>query len=538
MKKINYTIGAVVLATASALTLTLAPLSVNAMTKNEIIYSNMNYNGEFYKTIVNNHLTLDGEKEELEDETKLKNILNLNGKETYKLDGSKVTWQNLGKDIFYSGEIEKEQPIKTEVKYYLDGEETNPTDIAGKKGKVKIEFKFTNDLKNKVKVNGKYENLYTPFVVTMGTVIDNKVNSNITVTNGKAVDTGSRNMVVALASPGLYESLGIKELKNMDKITLEYETTNFSLSNVYIVATPKLIEEEDLKVFDEVDSVYNNVQKLQLNMDKLTEGAKSLDEGAAKLSNGAEALSKNIKIASESIKKIQNGSISLNKGIEEAIKKISKATASLNSDETQKSIETLKYLKSQNTNAINTIVKKSGVSFEMLEAIYKQNNLKEYTGDNEQLKQVKEAYELITLLQGNNMAIDQTIKTSEETQKTLANLVQQLTNGLIKARDGSKELSDGLTKLNIGVSKIYDGSVELKEGTENLKDGTNTIKEGTAKLNKEGINKLSGYAKTIKGYSDKAEALVNLSKEYKGYASDNSDSTMFIYLIKSLKSNK
>ena len=77
MKKINYTIGAVVLATASALTL--APLSVNAMTKNEIIYSNMNYNGEFYKTIVNNHLTLDGEKEELEDETKLKNILNLNG---------------------------------------------------------------------------------------------------------------------------------------------------------------------------------------------------------------------------------------------------------------------------------------------------------------------------------------------------------------------------------------------------------------------------------------------------------------------------
>lgn len=536
MKKINYTIGAVVLATASALTL--APLSVNAMTKNEIIYSNMNYNGEFYKTIVNNHLTLDGEKEELEDETKLKNILNLNGKETYKLDGSKVTWQNLGKDIFYSGEIEKEQPIKTEVKYYLDGEEKNPTDIAGKKGKVKIEFKFTNDLKNKVKVNGKYENLYTPFVVTMGTVIDNKVNSNITVTNGKAVDTGSRNMVVALASPGLYESLGIKELKDMDKITLEYETTNFSLSNVYIVATPKLIEEEDLKVFDEVDSVYNNVQKLQLNMDKLTEGAKSLDEGAAKLSNGAEALSKNIKIASESIKKIQNGSISLNKGIEDAIKKISKATASLNSDETQKSIETLKYLKSQNTNAINTIVKKSGVSFEMLEAIYKQNNLKEYTGDNEQLKQVKEAYELITLLQGNNMAIDQTIKTSEETQKTLASLVQQLTNGLIKARDGSKELSDGLTKLNIGVSKIYDGSVELKEGTENLKDGTNTIKEGTAKLNKEGINKLSGYAKTIKGYSDKAEALVNLSKEYKGYASDNSDSTMFIYLIKSLKSNK
>lgn len=532
MKKINYAIGAVVLATA------LAPLSVNAMTKNEIIYSNMNYNGEFYKTIVNNHLTLEGEKEELEDETKLKNILNLNGKETYKLDGSKVTWQNLGKDIFYSGEIDEEQPIKTEVKYYLDGEEVNPTDITGKKGKVKIEFKFTNNLKNKVKVNGKYENLYTPFVVTMGTVIDNKVNTNITVTNGKAVDTGSRNMVVALASPGLYESLGIKELKDMDKVTLEYETDSFSLSNVYIVATPKLIEEEDLKVFDKVDSVYNNVQTLQLNMDKLTEGAKELDEGASKVSNGAEKLSENLKKASESIKKIKNGSISLNEGIEEAIDKISKATASLNSEETTKSIETLKYLKQQNNNAINSIVKKSGVSFETLESIYKQNNLKEYTGDNDQLKQIKEAYELITLLQGNNNAIDQTIKTSEATQNKLNKLVKELTEGLIELKEGSKELSESLIKLNAGISKIYDGSVELKDGTKDLKDGTNTIKEGTSKLNKEGINKLSGYAKTIKGYSDKTEALVNLSKEYKGYASDNSDSTMFIYLIKSLKGNK
>lgn len=295
--------------------------------------------------------------------------------------GKKIVWQNLGKDIFYSGEIDENQPIKTEIKYYLDGKEYQAEELIGKKGKVKIEFKFENTLKNKVKINNKYEELYTPFVVTMGTIIDNNENTNIVVSNGKAVDTGSKNMIIALASPGLYESLNIDELSSMNEITIEYETTNFSLSNTYIVATPKLIEEVDLKVFDKLDSLYNNVTKLQVNMDKLTEGAKKLDKGTSKVSTGADELSKNIKTAKDSVEKIKDGSINLNEGLNTIIDKLTKASDLLNDVDAENSIKNLEYLKEQNIKAINSIIKKSNLTYEVLNKLYNENNLKDYDGE-------------------------------------------------------------------------------------------------------------------------------------------------------------
>lgn len=531
MKKVKYMMSAL------ALTTVLLPLSTNAITKNEVIYSNMNYNGEFYKTIVNNHLILQNEEDEINDESKLKNILNINGKETYKLDGKRITWQNLGKDIFYSGEIEEDQPIKTEIKYYLDGKEYQVEELIGKKGKVKIEFKFSNALKNRVKVNDKYEELYTPFVVTMGTIIDNRDNTNIVVSNGKSVDTGSKNMIIALASPGLYESLNIEQLSSMNEITIEYDTTNFSLSNTYIVATPKLIEEVDLKVFDKLDSLYSNVTTLQVNMDKLTEGAKKLDEGASKVSTGANELSSNIKIAKESIEKIKNGSINLNEGLNTIVEKLTNASGLLNDNKTEDSIKNLEYLKEQNTKAVNSIIKESNLTYEVLSKLYNDNNLKDYTGSDEELNKVKSAYELIVLLQGNNKAIDETIKNSKEILQTINSVLNQLSDGLNKAKDGSLSLSEGLNKLNAGISKIYDGSLSLSEGANELNEGTKELSNGTDKLNREGINKINSYASEMRKQTSRVEALVSLSKEYKGYSSDNSDSTMFIYLVKSLKSN-
>lgn len=84
--------------------------------------------------------------------------------------------------------------------------------------------------------------------------------------------------------------------------------------------------------------------------------------------------------------------------------------------------------------------------------------------------------------------------------------------------------------MNDGLNKAKDSSLELSEGTKELSSGTD-------KLNREGINKINSYAVKMKKQASKVEALVSLSKEYKGYSSDNSDSTMFIYLVKSLKSN-
>lgn len=45
--------------------------------------------------------------------------------------------------------------MTTKVTYYLDGKEIKPEDLAGKSGKVKIRFDYTNNESRTVNIDGK-----------------------------------------------------------------------------------------------------------------------------------------------------------------------------------------------------------------------------------------------------------------------------------------------------------------------------------------------------------------------------------------------
>ena len=80
-----------------------------------------------------------------------------------------------------SDKEEKEIPIETKIKYYLDGKEVNFDEIKGKSGKVKIEIVFTNKDKKAVNIDGKQVEMYTPYLVASGMIIDDKKFTNITI---------------------------------------------------------------------------------------------------------------------------------------------------------------------------------------------------------------------------------------------------------------------------------------------------------------------------------------------------------------------
>ena len=160
-------------------------IPVNALTKNETVYSKLNADGSVKKTVVSEYLK--NTDETINDVTNLKNILNLNGTEKYKLEGTNLVWDAKGKDIYYQGETEEQLPVSLEITYQLDGKDIKLDDLLGKKGNVTINLKYTNSDSHVVNVNGTNTKLYTPFVVTTGTIISNENNSNITVTNGKAI---------------------------------------------------------------------------------------------------------------------------------------------------------------------------------------------------------------------------------------------------------------------------------------------------------------------------------------------------------------
>ena len=156
--------------------------------------------------------------------------MNINGDEKFTLNDNNLIWDALGEDIFYSGVTDKKLPIDISITYYLDGEKKEYKDIVGKSGHIDIEYKFINNVYNS------YNNLYTPFVVTLGSVFNNKDVSNINVSNGKVVDTGTKSVIVGMASPGLYDNLLLEEFKNFDSIKISYDTKKFKYNDIYAVS--------------------------------------------------------------------------------------------------------------------------------------------------------------------------------------------------------------------------------------------------------------------------------------------------------------
>lgn len=562
MKKFNQ-----VMTLSVATMLLLNPASVFAMTKNETIYSTLNYNGVIEKTTINTRLS-DLEKGSVVDYTKLDDIKNINGREKFSIDSGTLTWKSTGKDIFYQGKVTEELPIKVTAKYYLNGEEVNPKKIKGKSGDVKIVYSFTNESYDKS------SEMYTPFVVTTTSIINSDNNTDIDISNGKVVNTGTKNIVTGISTPGLYDSVGLNELKDMDKVTITYNTTKFSMNEVYFVITPKLLSEVDINTLSKVDSLNSSLNTLQNGMNELQNGSSTLNDGAKKIENGTKSLNDGLKSATNGMQEVNSGASELNSKVtsinslvnalvdimtngnstdSEVIERVNYEKQVINSYDATilPKIEQLQTLYLGNVQAINTLKNTN----ESISQVYNQYSLGNFKLDStdkrslpilseyftniltsqgmssEEIKStitnlitVKKTYEgnlqLITLLEGNNQAL----LTSKDLIGTVSSKLSELNEGTNKLSNGTKQINDGLTKL-------YSGSNELLSGTSNLSNGTNTLNEGIIKINNEGISKLTEYGNKAVTYKNKVKTLTNLSKNYKGFASDNSDSTLFIYKI-------
>ena len=269
---------------------------VLAYTKEESVYSKLDNNGIAYQTIVSNHLKNTEKSELLKDISDLMNIENVSGNQEYEEDNGRLIWKAEGEDIYYQGNSKKELPIECKISYKLDGQEISKEDIIGKSGFAKVIFEFTNKEQRKATINGKEETMYVPFIVGMGTVIDNENNKNIEISSGKVIDNGNKTFVFGVALPGMQESLGIDKntIDIPNSIEISMEAKDFEMNEIYCFATPKLIDEDDLELFNKIDKIYDMATELKDGSSKLVEGSQQLSEGAGKLNAGTHELSKEL----------------------------------------------------------------------------------------------------------------------------------------------------------------------------------------------------------------------------------------------------
>ena len=280
-------------------------IPVMAYTKEETIYSKLNSDNKIYSTIVTSKITNDNREALIDDVSNLLNIENLSGDESFSNEGNKITWQTNGNDITYKGSSEQELPIKTNIKYSLNGEDLQAHDIVGKEGKVKITIEYENlDIHTKL-VNGKYVKMYTPFVVVAGTAIDNEHNKNIEISNGKIIDNGESSIAIGFAMPGLQDSLGINSSDVVIPSTIEIkmDSNDFEMNSIVCYATPKILEKGDLDIFNDLDEIYSAANQLKDASNKLKDGSEALAEGASELKQGTNTALNGVKLINNSVKK-------------------------------------------------------------------------------------------------------------------------------------------------------------------------------------------------------------------------------------------
>lgn len=521
-------------------------LPVAAFTKDETVYTNVKSNGEQYQTIVTDHLINEEDEKLLKDMTNLLNIENTSGDEKFTQDGESLVWEADSNDIYYKGETNQELPVKLNIKYELDGKEISSDEIAGKSGKVKITISFENKEEHEVQINGKTEKMYTPFVVATGTYINNDNNKNIEVTNGKAIDDGSKTMVVGLTFPGMQESLNIDKdtLEIPTSIEITMETTNFEMNNIINYTTPKLIEDSELDIFSKLDDIYSKVETLQSASKQIENGAKTLSDGTTtyvekseEFNQALNKFSNGVSSANTSYSSIDTGIKNLNAQVPDltlGTKSLSDNLGAVNngvktmSDMLDGSQESMNNLKTgaQNISGGLTQLSAAMKTTDYTEQINKINsqidtNQKMITTLNTTTEQLNKVLEDTTLSEAAAQAIKAQITANQSTIATLTadnvylnNMITSLNasntqieklkqqvdtlakgagdvsegvNGLLKQvgalNTNIKGLYTNTGKMAAGANKLYQGTLGLEAGTTKLAQGSEQMKAGLSTIN-------------------------------------------------------
>lgn len=440
-------------------------LKDNDADKDESVYLISDANGNVNKTIVVDHLKNKDKKDTLEDASNLSDIENVKGKEKFTQSGDKLTWQAGGKDIYYQGTATEEPPVTQKVTYYLDGKEISPEDLAGKSGKVKIRFDYTNTTSYTETVNGEKQTVSVPFAAVTGLVLGDGF-ENIEVTNGKAEVSDSSSVVLGYALPGLKDSLGIKDgdldgdVNIPEYMEMTADVKNFSMpaAMTFVVNASDYVSTDGIDTSD-LDDMINDLKDAST---QLQDGSKTLAGGTDTLADGLSTLQSKLGTFASGVGTLQSGLKAYTDGV-------STLSGGLN---------TL----GNSTGALVSGADKlnSGAGQLASGSATLKDGLKSYTDGASQLNA------------GLNQLNDNT---------------GSLATGVTSLNDGAKTLSDGINAANKGAAGVSAGVAQLKTSIDTAKTGADSLAAGAKQVD-DGIGQLeqslSDMPETIKDNINKS----------------------------------
>lgn len=543
--------------------------------KDETVYIVADNTGKSKEVIVSDWLKNPEGKDTLEDASDLKDIKNVKGDETFKEKDGKLTWAAKGKDIYYQGTTDKDLPVEQSITYYLDGKEMSADEIAGKSGKVTIRFDYKNNVKTVETVNGKEHNVYVPFTVMTGMVLDDSF-SNVEVSSGKVVSDGDKQIVVGVAMPGLSDSLKVdasdfsEDVDIPEYIEVTADVKDFSLSMSMSVMMSSLMSGTDFDEMFELDALDDAINTLSDSSTQLADGSKELADGTRTLLTAINQYTKGAQKVADGIKSAKSGSATLNENISKLSNGIGGMVSELGSKQAQYSgiadqasggaysaqgeENADAAVKAQYKAALTAYTKATANYYGAVTTI-KSSPLAEYLVDaqtgstptaNTTIFALNEAGEQAfaasnggatfkgTYLDPYTTALQNLTDTttamctyygSSRAADVFSGLSQQMAAGGLTAENmsalatGMSDLDAGLAQLENGVSTLVSNNAQLNKGIEDLTKGSNTLSEGMIKFDEEGIQKLADtYNGDVKDLVERIVAVMQAGSDYQAFS--------------------
>ena len=451
-------------------------LKDNDADKDESVYLISDANGNVNKTIVVDHLKNKDKKDTLDDASNLSDIENVKGKEKFTQSGDKLTWQAGGKDIYYQGTATEEPPVTQKVTYYLDGKEISPEDLAGKSGKVKIRFDYTNTTSYTEKVNGEKQTVSVPFAAITGLVFGDGF-ENIEVTNGKAEVSNSSSVVLGYALPGLKDSLGIKDgdldgdvnIPEYMEMTADVENFSMPAAMTFVVNASDYVSTDGIDTSD-LDDMINDLKDAST---QLQDGSKTLAEGTDTLADGLSTLQSKLGTFASGVGTLQSGLKTYTDGV------------------------------STLSGGLNTLGNSTGALVSGADKL--NSGAGQLASGSATLKDGLKAYtDGASTLNGGLNTLGNSTGALVDGADKLNSGAGQLASGSATLKDGLKSYTDGASQLNTGLNQLNDNTGSLATGVTSLNDGAKTLSDGINAANK-GAAGVSAGAAQLKTSIDTAK---------------------------------
>lgn len=550
--------------------------------KEETVYVLLDANGNQNETIVSEWLKNPEGAETVYDTSFLSDMEVVKGTASFtQNEDNSVIWNADGGDIYYQGKTDKEAPVSVSVTYELDGTRVDASAIDRANGHLKVTYDYANNASKEIIIQGDTRTVFQPFAMISGAMFDNEKATNITVTNGKAINSGDYTIVFGMAMPGLKESLGIDDEKIHipESVTIEADVVDFSMPMTVTVASNNALAELGLDDFDSLDELKEKTELLEDGMSQLMDGADQLNDGmntlsdgtmtlwdgtldlvdgagqlkdgAASLSSGANELSEGARKLSDGANQVNGGANALKDGLHQlqdktpelanGVNELKSGAGALNDglNQVNANSEALNNGVAglvQGANQLAGALNPEGDSVRNLRdgATSLMNGTKSAS---EGVKQLLESYQSVTdnlkkisqslAAYGTSSELQKCVDGLEDINKQTASLAQSMgdiADGASSLDKGiNEELVDALTQAQSGANALCAGATQLQSGVSAYTAGVASCADGAGKLN-DGLSTLQGQIPALTDgvaqLTDGADRLADGTNELAGGAGD------------------